>query len=202
VRQTAYSLYNLGEATLSEGDLASAQRHHQEALELRTQLGEKGTAAESRVALAVVALEKGLAADAESLAREAAVVFEEQHASDNEARARAMLALAMLWQNRRDPAFREVEHAESLVRDSQNVLARMAVGIAMGHLEAVRNPSGAIRQLESLKSEAVQRGILRYEFAARRAIIDIEGRNSAAGAMHLTSLQKDAKARGYLLYAR
>jgi len=84
----------------------------------------------------------------------------------------------------------------------QNVLARMAVGIAMGHLEAVRNPSGAIQQLESLKSEAVQRGILRYEFAARRAIIDIEGRNSAAGAMHLASLQKDAKARGYLLYAR
>jgi len=66
----------------------------------------------------------------------------------------------------------------------------------------VRNAASAMRELESLRSEAVQRRIPRYEFEARRAFTDIEGRNLAVGAAHLASLQKDAKDRGFLLYAR
>jgi tetratricopeptide (TPR) repeat protein len=201
-RQLAYSVDNLGSVALMEGDLAGAQRQHQEALELRTQLGEKGTAAESRSALATIALEKGLAADAESLAREAAIVFEEQHATSNEATARATLALAILMQGRRDAALREVQHARALIRNSQNVLARMTVAIAAARIEGTGNAAGAIRELESLRAEAAQRGIPRYEFEARRAIADIEGHSSPTGAAHIASLQKDAKARGFLLYAR
>ena len=201
-RQIGYSLYNLGNLTLIQGDLAGAQRQHQEGLEIRTQSGEKGTAAESRVALASIALEQGRAAEAELLARDATATFEEQHATDNEATARANLALALFLEGKRDPALREVERARALVRNTQNALARMWVSIASARIGAGNNSASALSQMDALRSEALKQGLPRYEFEARRAIVTIEGRDSAAGAAHLASLQKDAKARGFLLYAR
>jgi tetratricopeptide (TPR) repeat protein len=55
----------LGDIALMRGDFALAKQRHNDALAIRTALGEKGTAAESRSALAVIALEEGRAADAE-----------------------------------------------------------------------------------------------------------------------------------------
>jgi hypothetical protein len=52
------------------------RREVQLALDMRTALGEKGTAAESRAALAALSLEEGQAATAEAMAREAIAVFE------------------------------------------------------------------------------------------------------------------------------
>jgi tetratricopeptide (TPR) repeat protein len=197
----AYSLYFLGELALIQNDLPGAQRHHQESLDLRTQLGEKGTAAESRAALAVLALEQKQTAEAESLAREAAVVFEEQRAANNEAMARSTVALAMLAQGKRDTARREIEHARALVRNTQNVDAKMSVALASAQIGAVGAAPAAIRELESLLSEAVKRGIPRFAFEARRALADIEG-SSNAGIARRASLQRDAKERGFLLYSR
>ena len=49
----------------------------------------------------------------------------------------------------------------------------------------------------------MKRGIARSEFDARRAMADIEGRRSlTAGAKLIETLRKDAKARGFGLYAR
>jgi tetratricopeptide (TPR) repeat protein len=201
-RQTAYTLFFLGDLALVQGDLARSQRHHQEALQMRTQLGEKGTAAQSRQALAMIALEESRAAEAESLVREAAMVFEEQHAAENEATARATLALAMSRQGKRDPARREVERARALLRNSQKVFGKMFVAIAASRIESTSDKEAAIRELESLRSDAVRLGLPRYEFEARRALAEIEGPRSAAGAARIAALQKDAKQRGLLLYAR
>ena len=166
-------------------------------------LGEKGTAAESRSALAGIALEEGRAADAEKLAAEAATVFAAQSAPDNEAMARAVIALAMLTQGRRAAAVREIERAQSLIKSPQHVLARMPVMIAAARVNSEGNPAAALSSLESIRADAVKRGIARSEFDARRAIAQIEGRRSlTAGAKSIETLRKDAKARGFGLYVR
>jgi eukaryotic-like serine/threonine-protein kinase len=202
-RPMAYSLYHLGEIAFVEGDFAGARRRHQEALDIRTQLGEKGTAAESRAALAELTIAEGRPADGESLARDAAAVFAGQAAPDNEATSRATLALALLAQGRHGPAQREVERARALVPNPQHVLARMPVAIAAARVDGVGNPAAARRALESVLAEAMERGIPRYAFDARRAIAEIESRRSAtAGAALMESLRKDAKARGFGLYAK
>ena len=95
---------------------------------MRTALGEKGTAAESRAALAALALEEGQAANAEALAREAIAVFEGQMATDNEANARAVLALALAGQGRQPAAAREASRARALMKESQNAMAQAASG--------------------------------------------------------------------------
>jgi eukaryotic-like serine/threonine-protein kinase len=202
-RPVAYALYYLGEAALVEGELEDARRLHQEALGIRTQLGEKGTAAESRTALAVLALEEGRPGDAEALARDAASVFEAQAALNNQAIARAVLALAMAAQNLSGPAIHEIERARSLVRQTQNVLARIPVEIAAARIKASVNDTAAVDTLERLCAEAVERGIPRWEFEARRALADILGaRSPDAAAESRAQLRKDAAARGFRLYAR
>ena len=202
-RPMAYSTYQLGDIALMRGDFALAKQRHNDALAIRTALGEKGTAAESRSALAVIALEEGRAADAEKLAADAATVFAAQSAPDNEAMARAVIALAMLTQGRRATAIREIERAQSLIKSPQHVLARMPVLIAAARVNSEGNPAAALSSLESIRADAVKRGIARSEFDARRAIAQIEGRRSlTAGAKSIETLRKDANARGFGLYAR
>ena len=202
-RPMAYSTYQLGEIALMRGDLAIAKQRHGEALAIRTALGEKGTASESRSALAVIALEEGKAAEAEKLAAGAAEVFAAQSAPDNEAIARATLALAMLAQGRRPQAAREIERAQALVKNPQHVLARQPVLIAAARVASDSNPGAALNSLETVRADAVKRGIARVEFDARRAAAEIEGRRSlTTGAKLIESLRADAKSRGFGLYAR
>jgi hypothetical protein len=185
------------------GDLALAKQRHNDALAIRIALGEKGTAAEGRSALAVIALEEGRAADAQKLASDAAAVFAGQSAPDNEAMARATLAVALQAQGRRARAAREIERAQLLVRNPQPVLARLPVTIAAARVTSQTDPGAALKSLEAIRDEAVQRGIPRSEYDARRAMAEIEGRRSLiAGAKLIETLRKDAKERGFGLYAR
>ena len=147
---------------------------------MRTELGERGTSAESRAALGALALEEGRASEAESLAREAVVTFAGQAAPDNEAIARATLAQALLAQGRTEPAQQEVDRALALVRNPTHVLARMPVAIAAARVRAASNIPAAVKELDGVRMEAQTLGLARFEFEARRAAAEIEGRRSLA----------------------
>jgi hypothetical protein len=117
--------------------------------------------------------------------------------------ARATLALAMLAQGRRPQAAREIERAQVLVKNPQHALARQPVLIAAARVTSGGNPGAALSSLETVRADAVKRGIARVEFDARRAAAEIEGRRSlTAGAKLIESLRADAKSRGFALYAR
>ncbi|HEY6324857.1 MAG TPA: tetratricopeptide repeat protein, partial [Thermoanaerobaculia bacterium] len=101
---SAFALFGLGEVLARQGKLEEARRDHQAALGLRTGLGEKGNAAESRLALAELDLDASrsgptpparaalaaIAAAAEAVAGE----LERQGAADAEARALSLAAVA------------------------------------------------------------------------------------------------------------
>ena len=85
----------------------------------------------------------------------------------------------------------------------QHTLTRLDVTIAAARIEGTSNPAAAIRALEGVVAEASKRVIPRAEFDARRAIAEIEGRRSREAATKLIEvLRKDARARGFALYAR
>jgi tetratricopeptide (TPR) repeat protein len=202
-RSLAYSLFYLAEAALLEGDLGSARRLHLECLDLRTQLGEKGTAAESRTALAILAIEDGRPGDAEDLARAAAAAFEGQAASDNQAGARAAMALAMAAQGRQAQALHEVDRAAALVQNTQNVLVKLSVEIIAERIRGTVDPVSASAALATLHAQAVDQHIARSAFEAARALAQIENaRSRMAGAERLANLRSEAQARGFGLYAR
>lgn len=202
-RPMAYDLFALGDMALQRGDLDAARRHFQESLTVRTELGEKGTAAESRHALALLALEEGRPSDADAPLRDAVAVFAAQKAPENEAAARTALAAALLAQNRRADAEREIGRARGLSRNTQSAVTRLDVAIAGARIEAASNADAALKSLEASRAEAVTRGIPKFEFQARRAIVEIERRrNPQVGTKLSEELIRDAKRRGYGLYAR
>jgi tetratricopeptide (TPR) repeat protein len=201
-RNIAFALHLLGDVAFAEGDLEGAGKHYADALAIATKVEEKVEAAAIQEALAILALETRRP-NAEALAREAADVFKGQGAPDSEATARAILALALLAQDRRDIAQGEIDRARTLVPNPQHVLTRLPVAIAAAQIEARSNPASALRALEAVRDEASKRSIPRFEFDARRAIAEIEGRrSSAAGMKLLDAIRSDAKARGFGLYAR
>jgi serine/threonine protein kinase/tetratricopeptide (TPR) repeat protein len=201
-RPMAFSKSVLADIAMLENDLATARKLHQEALEIRAALGEQGTAAESRAALAWLDLEEGKTAEAESLARGAATVFAGQKAPTYEATARATLALALLAQGKGDVAAREIARAQALVTPA-HVIYQVPVAIAAAIVKGTREPDAALKSLEEIRADAVSRGIPRFEFEARRAMAEIETKRSpATGQKVLADLRRDAKVKGFTLYAR
>ena len=90
-----------------------------------------------------------------------------------------------------------------LVRNPQHVLARLPTAIAAARVKSTTNASAALAELEAARADAVAHGIPRFEFEARRAAAEIEGRRSlSAGAALSAALRKDAQSRGFGLFAR
>jgi hypothetical protein len=87
----------------------------------------KGFAAESRIALAAIALEEARPADAEGLARAAAEQFAQEQQADNEGWARAILAEALAAQSRDPEADAELARARERAAAGQNLSIRLFV---------------------------------------------------------------------------
>ena len=82
-------------------------------------------------------------------------------------------------------------------------MARFPVKVAAARIYGTTDPAGSLAALEAIRADAAARGLVKFEFEARRAIAEIERRRSPeAGATLLTALRRDAKARGYGLYTR
>jgi hypothetical protein len=135
------------------GDLDAARARHEEALAIRTELGERGTVAESQIALARLALAQDRSPEAEPLARTALGMFTEQKAVDNEAIARATLARAQARLGRRDQALTQARAAVKAVAGSQSYMARFEVLIAAAEVEAAAGTAASRTALANALSE-------------------------------------------------
>ena len=202
-RTMAYALFELGEVELLGGNFAESRRLHDEALAIRVRLDEPISTAESHRALAFLSLEEAQPREAEALAREAADAFAEVQLNDGEAVARAVLARALLAQNRFEDARREVARAQTVLSDSRQTVARLPVTIVALRLEALTDAASATRSLDALRTDARERLLMRWAVEAHRAIVEIaEATSTDAGAAAREALRADALANGLPLYAR
>ena len=111
--------------------------------------------------------------------------------------------MALLAQNRRSDAEREISRARQLSHNTQSAVTRLDVAIAGARIEAAGNADAALKSLEASRAEAVTRGIPKLEFQARRAMVDIERRRNPSVSTKLSEeLKRDATRRGFGLYAR
>ena len=203
--EIAWALTGFGDIDITEGKLADAGREYKEALSFRTEIGEKGSIAESQLSLANLALEEGRPTDAEGRLREAQQEFLKEKQVDDELLANTFLARAFLAQRKYVEAEKEIRDGNVLASHSQNSANRLQFRIAATELETARGLTEPARQaLMSILAEATRTGFLEYQFEARLALGEVEIRSGrvAAGQTRLTTLQKDAQAKGFLLIAR
>jgi hypothetical protein len=176
-----------------------------EALSVRTEIGEKGTIAESQLALAILALEREQPAETETRIREAREEFQKEKQIDDEMLADTVLARAMMAQHKYEEAQKEIEAGRGFVAKSQNRANLLQLNIAAAQLHAAQNRiEEAKRNLIAILAEAKQTGLLEYEFEARLELgeIEMKSRKTTSGRAHLSALQKDATSKGFLLIAR
>lgn len=199
-----YALVGLAEISMDRGDLIDAGKKYEEALKLRTEIGEKGMVAENQLDIALLRIEEGRFADAESLARQAAEQFRTEGEVDDEANAFAILAKSLLLQGKVELAQHAIDSAMERSKKTENRGLRLFVAT---NAASVRAANGGMREasgkLISSIAECRKYGYLGGELEARLALGELELRMGkvSEGRAHLFTLEKDATAKGFKLIA-
>ncbi|MFY9560090.1 MAG: protein kinase [Terriglobales bacterium] len=201
----AYILHSQADILVLQGDLSGAHKKHEEALAMQEHMGASGDAARSRVSMANLSLEEGHIADAEKLARQAAGQFRSQNDVAGEADADAALIDSLRTQGKFAEAQSLAEIAQRLAEKSGDRGTAASVAIANAR---VRTSSGSAEEaaisLRRTVEETGKSGMRATQFDARLALGETEMKsgNRTAGRAELISLERDAKAKGFLLIAR
>ena len=199
----ATALAGMGDVKFAEDDLQSAYRSYQQSLTMRTELGEQGGKAQNQLSLANLALENRQAAQAESLARDAASEFEKENDSDQRTAAEDVLARSLIAQGKYDQAAREIVVAQELgARDMPTTLSLSITRARL--LGETGKAAEAERELQNVESRAAEKGLLVLEWQARLALAEVQtlsGQMSSAQS-NLELVKRQAIPRGFHLFAR
>lgn len=210
---SGYAFFSIGHVLLAHADFEGARKAFEQSLAIRKDAGDKVTVAETQLQLAELALEEGRSAsDTEASARNAIEEFEKASGWSDEAQGWAILARALVVQNKLDEAKQSIEKAISLslkggvfeIRTDNAILAARMQGLNFAASSTVAGRASALRQLASTASEAEKRGYIGLLLKARLATGEIEMKNGSItlARSHLTAVEKDARARGFELIAR
>jgi len=190
---------------MAQDQLAAAQTQAQAALNAANDANTKPDAASAQVALAALAIEQGRAADAEPLCAQAIREFQTEKNLDDEIHAHAVHVRALLAAAKISDAQKEIEDTRPLLDKSQNRSSRFQITIAAAETQtAAGNPAEAEIALTKILAQANLAGFVLYQFESRFALAEAEIKlgKLAAGHARLAALEKDARAKGFLLIAR
>jgi len=202
---SATALLVMGQVQRDAADLTGARKNLEQALAIRTEIGEKTGVAEVETVLAQLALDEKDPARAASLAGKATDEAHREKASDLEAGALAVLAEADLGLKKVDAARDAIGRARVIAAKSEERHVISSVGISAARvLAASGQRDEAISSLQEVLGSVSKLGLVELEFEARLALgeIEIAAGRVAAGRARLTELEKDAAAKGYLLFQR
>ncbi|MHB8218577.1 MAG: protein kinase domain-containing protein [Candidatus Sulfotelmatobacter sp.] len=199
----ATALAGMGDVMFAEDDLQSAYQSYEQSLRMRSELGEKGGMAQSQLSLANLALENRQAAQAESLARDAAKEFETENDSDQRTAAEDALARSLIAQGKYDQAAREISLAQKLgARDLPTTLSLSITRAKL--LGETGKTAEAERELQKVQSGAAGKGLLLLEWQARLALADVQTLSGQlpSARSNLELVKRQAIPRGFHLFAR
>jgi tetratricopeptide (TPR) repeat protein/TolB-like protein/predicted Ser/Thr protein kinase len=201
----ADALSELGELYELEGNLDLAHADFRQSLAIRSEIGSEIGVANSRVSIAELSIEEGHAANAESAVREARESLRKQGDLDDELRADSVLAQALLAHGKAAEATKEIDsvRAEKLQNEEVRLELELATAFVRAASGKPADQSAAIKALGATLGEATKHGFVGYELEARLALgeIEINSGRIAGGRNDLQALERDAKAKGFLLIA-
>lgn len=187
-----------------QGNFAAAHKNQMESLALREQSSDRYDEAESRLAMAQLALEEGDAAGAERAARSAADQRHDLHLRDLEAQARATLGRALAAEGKTEAAQQSLREALELTEKSENRWIRLAVLTAAGRVAADGGRIDEARStLSAAREQARKLGLWIHRLEATLALGQLElEQGNPRGRIMLEALRREASAKKYHLVAR
>src|SRR5262249_28422392 len=148
-RGEAFAIYGIGDVLMAQDNLAEARKRQEEALNIRQQSGESGTAAQSLMQLAQLSLEEGHPEDAEKLARQGSDEFAKDKATALQATAYSILAAALLAQKKMPEAEQIAQKAIELSLLNPDWPPRFNAAFSKARVLAVNGKSSAALKLVS-----------------------------------------------------
>ena len=194
----------LGDARRAEGDLAGARKEYETSLALQEKTGLMALVAESKTALAALALDERRPEQAEPLLRSAIAQFEKEGGNPDATGAYVLLSRALLMEGRREQARAAAQHAVESCRKSPDPMLRIPAAIQAARVEAAgRSNSGAASALRAAAEQARRLGYYGIECEARLALGELElGSSPRTGRTELEALARESRSRGLGLVAR
>ncbi len=166
----AQALYGFGRLRLDTGAFVESRTAHQEALEIRRDLAESREVTDSRIALARLALVAGDASGAEDIVRAAIEDCQRDDRRSEEARATAILALALLALDRPEESREAAEDAARLAESTERPAVRYAVAIAAARVGAATDdPAAALADLARVEEDSREAGYAAWNLEAKLA---------------------------------
>jgi serine/threonine protein kinase/tetratricopeptide (TPR) repeat protein len=200
-----YMLSGQGEVSSASGDLPGARKQFEEAIAVATALGQKIPVAENQVSLAQVALEEGHPAEAAASLTATLATFRAMEDTDDELVAQMSLADSFLAQGKSAEAQKHLDAAKTLVATTQDPSAQLQYALTAARVAAANGKAAeALRSLQPALATATRRGFVQEQFELRLALgqIEIKSGQLAEGRRRLTVLEKDARAKGFLLVSK
>ena len=204
-------LATLGKIRKAQGRLEEAKKEHEQSEDIRRTIGTPEPDATSKLYLADIAIEERRFEDAAQLAREAESIFQKTKAPYLEGYAQALVAESLAGEGKLPEAR---EKAKAVLARSKTFMQfdyRLAVQIlgariltASTHYADQGDLAEATAVLNEALADARSHGYLTHQFDARLALGEIHLRsgNVAEGRKELAILERDARAKGFMLVAR
>jgi tetratricopeptide (TPR) repeat protein len=196
----------LGDILFAAADLGGARKKYEEALTIRQKLhGNPRYIFDNRAKLARLSLQEGQASDAETAIRQAVREYSVGPEPDAQVEADTVLVRSLLSQKKLAEAQQVIASDRQLMAQSEDRCNRIRVAICDAQVKAASgNQVEASRLLEAALDEARKGGFVELQLEARLAAGETEVKtgNAAAGRAQLESLERDARAKGFLLIAR
>jgi tetratricopeptide (TPR) repeat protein len=172
-RYTAYIVAALGEVALVDSHPEIARRRNEEALEIRLALGGQTEVAESRLALARVAIAERKSTGASADVQSAIETFQARQLAASEAYGWAVRSASALSANRATDA-PAVDAAERLLPRVQTISRRLWITIQIARARAGQGRLAQARaSLDAVAAQARQRRFVWLEREARQALNDL-----------------------------
>ncbi len=196
----------LADIDVLEDKLESAHKRYLQALAIRKVKGMSNETAENERDLAELELIDNKPVAAIKLAESSAEEYGKEKAGTDEARARAVLALALASAGRSKEARAQFILAQAQYSSIDNVRAKLHLKILFAQIETrLGNPQQAIKNLENVIKQARGLGFVTLVYWARLKLTEAKAQSKKMNASVKAAARRlEAKARkaGYLLVAR
>ena len=204
-RSRVYSLQGIGDVLREQDKLGDARASAEEAISAAKAVSDANNTASGQALAAQIAVEQGELAEAEALARDAAMTFETIKSSESAAVADAILARSLLQAGKVDDAAAAAQRAVVLVKQGTNRAPRFLVTISAAQVLGVQGKTAeAMKMVDAIRAEAEKYGYLSFVLETRLALAEMarKTRSPADARTELTTLENDARAKGFLRIAR
>ena len=201
----AYAMFGLGDLSLIAADFAAAKKNYDEALALRSEIGEAQTVRTTHLALTRLMLEQGQTDEAAAAARSVRDDLRVAEMREDQILATCLLARALLAQGKFTDAQKELAGVNALASKEQSLGPRMEFAIVSAMAQAGSGKtSGAKESLKRVIAETTKAGFIQYELEAQLALATLGGKSgrNADDRVGLEKVERDARTRGFDLIAR